>query len=563
MIRHLHIENYALIQHLDIDFHPGFSVITGETGAGKSIIIGAIGLLMGQRADSRTIKAGAKRCVVEIEMNVADYGMETFFEEADLDYDEGCCIIRREVTAAGKSRAFINDTPVSLSLLKEIGEMLIDVHSQHKNLLLGKEDFQISTLDLLAKNDALLDSYKRAYSLFRQTEKELEEAVAMAKQSQEEEDYLRFQYEQIAEAELQENEQEELEEELQTLEHAEDIKSTLFSVVRIMQSDGESADVLNMLRQGIHELRSISSVYSQAEAIADRMDSCYIELKDVAGELEDGADSVEYNPKRQEQVSERLNTIYTLEKKHGVDSVCQLLELQHMLGKKLSAIDGSGELIERLRCQVEENRRTATSLALQLSAARAKAAEAMEAEMRTKLLPLGMPNAQFRCEVVTDEQTLTPKGCDQVQFLFNANKSGELKPVSQVASGGEIARVMLSVKALIAGAVKLPTIIFDEIDTGVSGKVAEKMAIMMREMGNQNRQVISITHLPQIAAHGQHHYKVYKEDTEDTTLSHIVPLVYEQRVEELAHMLSGEDLTQAAIDNARALIENSSPSAMP
>lgn len=563
MIRHLHIENYALIQHLDIDFHPGFSVITGETGAGKSIIIGAIGLLMGQRADSRTIKAGAKRCVVEIEMNVADYGMETFFEEADLDYDEGCCIIRREVTAAGKSRAFINDTPVSLSLLKEIGEMLIDVHSQHKNLLLGKEDFQISTLDLLAKNDALLDSYKRAYSLYRQTEKELEEAVAMAKQSQEEEDYLRFQYEQIAEAELQENEQEELEEELQTLEHAEDIKSTLFSVVRIMQSDGESADVLNMLRQGIHELRSISSVYSQADAIADRMDSCYIELKDVAGELEDGADSVEYNPKRQEQVSERLNTIYTLEKKHGVDSVDQLLELQHLLEKKLSAIDGSGELIERLRCQVEENRRTATSLALQLSAARAKAAEAMEAEMRTKLLPLGMPNAQFRCEVVTDEQTLTPKGCDQVQFLFNANKSGELKPVSQVASGGEIARVMLSVKALIAGAVKLPTIIFDEIDTGVSGKVAEKMAIMMREMGNQNRQVISITHLPQIAAHGQHHYKVYKEDTEDTTLSHIVPLVYEQRVEELAHMLSGEDLTQAAIDNARALIENSSPSAMP
>ncbi len=563
MIRHLHIENYALIQHLDIDFHPGFSVITGETGAGKSIIIGAIGLLMGQRADSRTIKAGAKRCVVEIEMNVADYGMETFFEEADLDYDEGCCIIRREVTAAGKSRAFINDTPVSLSLLKEIGEMLIDVHSQHKNLLLGKEDFQISTLDLLAKNDALLDSYKRAYSLYRQTEEELEEAVAMAKQSQEEEDYLRFQYEQIAEAELQENEQEELEEELQTLEHAEDIKSTLFSVVRIMQSDGESADVLNMLRQGIHELRSISSVYSQADAIADRMDSCYIELKDVAGELEDGADSVEYNPKRQEQVSERLNTIYTLEKKHGVDSVDQLLELQHLLEKKLSAIDGSGELIERLRCQVEENRRTATSLALQLSAARAKAAEAMEAEMRTKLLPLGMPNAQFRCEVVTDEQTLTPKGCDQVQFLFNANKSGELKPVSQVASGGEIARVMLSVKALIAGAVKLPTIIFDEIDTGVSGKVAEKMAIMMREMGNQNRQVISITHLPQIAAHGQHHYKVYKEDTEDTTLSHIVPLVYEQRVEELAHMLSGEDLTQAAIDNARALIENSSPSAMP
>ena len=555
MIRHLHIENYALIEHLDIDFHPGFSVITGETGAGKSIIIGAIGLLTGQRADSRTIKAGAKRCVVEIELNVADYGMQPFFDGNDLDYDDGCCIIRREVTAAGKSRAFINDTPVPLSLLKEIGETLIDVHSQHKNLLLGREDFQISTLDLLAGNDKLLADYKKAYSVLRQAEKNLEEALAIAKQSKEEEDYIRFQYDQIAEAALQENEQEELEDEMETLEHAEDIKTALFSAARIMQSDGETGDVLSMLRQGIHELRAISGVYQQADMIAERMDSCYIELKDVAADLEDKADGVEYNPQRQEQVSERLNTIYSLEKKHGVETVGQLLELQHQLEKNLALIDGSDDHIEELRQKVDDSRKTATAIALKLSASRNKAAVAMEKEMKAKLLPLGMPNVQFCCEVVADEKTLTANGCDQVQFLFNANKSGLLKPVSQVASGGEIARVMLAVKALIAGAVKLPTIIFDEIDTGVSGKVAEKMALMMREMGNQKRQVISITHLPQIAAHGQHHYKVYKEDTDDATLSHIVPLSYEQRVEELAHMLSGEDLTQAAMDNAKALID--------
>lgn len=557
MIRHLHIENYALIEHLDLDLHHGFSVITGETGAGKSIIIGAIGLLMGQRADSRAIKTGAKRCVVEIEFDVRNYGMEPFFEENDLDYDEGCCIIRRELTAAGKSRAFINDTPVQLALLKEIGEVLIDVHSQHKNLLLGKENFQMSTLDILAQNDELLAEYRSKYTEYKLLKKKLEDAAANAKSSKEEEDFLRFQLDQLTEADLHEGEQEELEEEQDKLEHAEEIKKSLYGASACLQADGDSADVLSLIRQGISELHSISSVYPAAGELAERMDSCYIELKDVSGELEGMADDVEYNPQRLERVDNRLNTIYTLQKKHDVETVGELLTLQKELEDKLQDIDGSGERVEHLKLEVEVSRAEALVLAEKLSAARSQAAVRMENDMRDKLLPLGMPNVQFRCAVIPDENSLAESGYDQVQFLFNANKSGELKPVSQVASGGEIARVMLAIKALIAGAVKLPTIIFDEIDTGVSGSVAEKMALMMKGMGQQNRQVISITHLPQIAACGRHHYKVYKEDTDDATLSHIVELNEEERVEELAHMLSGETLTQAAIDNAKALLNNS------
>lgn len=557
MIRHLHIENYALIEHLDLDLHHGFSVITGETGAGKSIIIGAIGLLMGQRADSRAIKTGAKRCVVEIEFDVRNYGMESFFEENDLDYDDGCCIIRRELTVAGKSRAFINDTPVQLALLKEIGEVLIDVHSQHKNLLLGKENFQMSTLDILAQNDELLAEYRSKYTEYKLLKKKLEDAAANAKSSKEEEDFLRFQLDQLTEADLHEGEQEELEEEQDKLEHAEEIKKSLYGASACLQADGDSADVLSLIRQGISELHSISSVYPAAGELAERMDSCYIELKDVSGELEGMADDVEYNPQRLERVDNRLNTIYTLQKKHDVETVGELLTLQKELEDKLQDIDGSGERVEHLKLEVEVSRAEALVLAEKLSAARSQAAVRMENDMRDKLLPLGMPNVQFRCEVIPDENSLAENGYDQVQFLFNANKSGELKPVSQVASGGEIARVMLAIKALIAGAVKLPTIIFDEIDTGVSGSVAEKMALMMKGMGQQNRQVISITHLPQIAACGRHHYKVYKEDTDDATLSHIVELNEEERVEELAHMLSGETLTQAAIDNAKALLNNS------
>lgn len=556
MIRRLHIENYALIEHLDIEFPPGFSVITGETGAGKSIIIGAIGLLLGQRADSKAMKPGANRCVIESTFDLSAYQLDSFFSENDFDFDGAECIIRRELTASGKSRAFINDTPASLAQLKEIGEQLIDVHSQHKNLLLGKEDFQLNILDIVANHQTLLDEYRDAYKAYKASVRELESVQEEAKRSREDEDYLRFQVEQLANENLQEDEQAELEAEQETLEHAEDIKSALYTAANLLQSSTDGADALSLLKQGLSALRSISSVYVTANELAERLDSCYIELKDVAEELEGNAEDVEYNPQRLEQVNERLNTIYTLQKKHGVDTVGELLALQEELEEKLMRITHSDEMLEELRQKVDAQHKQCLQLAEQLSKERQRVAKQVEQEMQERLLPLGMPNVQFKCSVIVHPSELTPTGYDQVQFLFNANKSGDLKPVSQIASGGEIARVMLSLKALIAGAVKLPTIIFDEIDTGVSGSIAEKMARIMQEMGQHERQVISITHLPQIAAMGAHHYKVYKEDTEDATLSHIVPLTAEQRVEEIAHMLSGEKLTQAALDNARSLLDN-------
>ena len=554
MIRHLHIENYALIEHLEMDFHTGFSVITGETGAGKSIIIGAIGLLLGQRADSRSIKADAKRCVVEATFDLSQDSIEDFFQENDLDFDGTECIIRRELTSSGKSRAFINDTPASLAQLKELGEQLLDVHSQHKNLLLGKEDFQLSVLDIVANHQETLDAYKNEYQAYRHLSKQLEEALEEAKASKEDEDYLRFQVNQLADANLKEGDQEELEEEAETLEHAEDIKSALYTAANHLQSSNDGADTLGLLKQCLAEIQSISSVYSSAEEWAERLDSCYIELKDLADELENQAEDVEYNPQRLEQVNERLDIIYTLQKKHGVESVEALLALQTEMEEKLLRITNSDDFIEQLREQVATQKEKAMACAKKLSQSRMSTAKRVEKEMEERLLPLGMPNVQFKCSVLAIPSELSATGYDQVQFLFNANKSGEPKPVSQIASGGEIARVMLSLKALIAGAVKLPTIIFDEIDTGVSGSIAEKMARMMQEMGERGRQVISITHLPQIAALGTHHYKVYKEDTEDATLTHIIPLNDEQRIKEIACMLSGEQLTQAALDNAKTLL---------
>lgn len=552
MIRQLHIENYALIEQLDIDMHSGFSVITGETGAGKSIILGALGLLLGQRADSKSIKAGAKRCVIEATFDVSAYGLDEFFTENDLDFDGNECIVRRELTSAGKSRAFINDTPASLTQLKEIGEQLIDIHSQHKNLLLGKEDFQLGVLDTLAGHGDLLVQYKEEYKQYKSLCKQLDEAIEEANNSKDDEEFLRFQLKQLTDAALSEGEQEELEEESETLEHAEEIKSGLYSALGALQND--SGDAIQLVKQSINLLNGISNVYSSAEDIVERLESCYIELKDLAGEIESQAEDVEYNPQRLEQVNDRLSTIYTLEKKHSVDSIAELLALQSDMEEKLDRMDNSDEYINELRKKRDAQQAKALATAKKLSKQRHATAKHVEEEMVNKLLPLGMPNVRFKVEIETDESALSNTGIDSVQFLFNANKSGELKPVSQIASGGEIARVMLSLKALIAGAVKLPTIIFDEIDTGVSGSIAEKMARIMREMGNQNRQVISITHLPQIAGLGTHHYKVYKEDNEDATLSHIVELSHEERIEEIAHMLSGETLTQAALSNAAELI---------
>ncbi|MBP5478800.1 MAG: DNA repair protein RecN [Bacteroidaceae bacterium] len=560
MIQNLHIENYALIEHLDIDLHSGFSVITGETGAGKSIILGAIGLLLGQRADTKSIKTGASKCIVEATFDIKEYGFGQFFDDNDIDFDGSECIIRRELTSTGKSRAFINDIPVQLTLLKEIGEQLIDVHSQHKNLLLGKEDFQMNVIDIIAKNDDLISDYKKEYKEYNALCKKLEDAVSNTNKNRDEAEYMRFQLNQLTEANLNADEQEELETESETLTHAEDIKQALYQANGLIADGGEGADALMLIKQSMNILNNISNVYANTEELVNRIDSCYIELKDIADEISSKCDSIEYNPERLEWVNDRLNIIYTLQKKHNVENVAELLKIQSKLEEKLSMIDNSDEFIEELKHKRSAQLKKALSIANKLSEKRHKASKEIETKMTELLIPLGMPNVQFKAELATTKDKdgnirLTSSGTDEVAFMFSANKNSALQQVSQVASGGEIARVMLSLKALIAGAIKLPTIIFDEIDTGVSGSIAEKMAKIMRDMGDQNRQVISITHLPQIAALGSSHYKVYKEDKEDATVSHIIELTTEQRVEELAHMLSGEELTDAALENARTLLK--------
>lgn len=552
MLRHLFIQNYALIDTLDIELEEGFSVITGETGAGKSILLGAIGLLLGQRADSKAIRTDAQRCVIEATFDLSNYQLESLFEDIDVDYDGTECVIRRELTAAGKSRAFVNDTPVGLTQLRQLGDCLIDIHSQHQNLLLANEDFQLNILDILAENQKELAEYVESYKEFKRIEKLLEETKKEAEKQQSEQDYLSFQLTQLEEANLQEGEDEELEEELQTLEHAEEIKTALYQANDLLQN--ESHSILQMLRTAGHALDGISHVLSSASELAERIESCRIELKDVAEELEGEAENIEYNPNRQAFVEERLSTIYDLERKHHVETLSELISIRNELTEKLNHIANSEEEILQLETTLKNIKEKVLSKADKLSRKRAKAALQMEKQMCNTLIPLGMPNIQFKVEIVKKNDP-DVSGMDQVTFLFCANKNMALQPISHVASGGEIARVMLSLKALVSGAINMPTIIFDEIDTGVSGQIAERMALIMKEMGEKNgRQVISITHLPQIAAMGSHHYRVYKEDNESTTNSHIVRLNDAERVEEIAHMLSGSNLTEAAINNARTLL---------
>lgn len=551
MLRSLYIQNYALIEKLDIRFDSGFSVITGETGAGKSIILGAIGLLLGQRADVKSIRKGATKCVIEAHFDVSAYGMKPFFEANELEYEDEC-ILRRELYASGKSRAFINDTPASLAQMKELGELLIDVHSQHQNLLLNKEGFQLNVLDLLAHDDAQLAAYQKLYNDWRQARQDLEALVARAEQSRADEDYIRFQLEQLEEANLTDGEQEELEQEAEMLTHAEDIKAGLYRAGQALNADEGS--VLEALKDCQNTMMGLRSVFAPAGELADRLDSVYIELKDISQEVADKEEEVEFNPARLDEVNARLNLIYSLQQKHRVDTVKALLSLQENYALQLSAITSSDEDIARLEARVKELFTQVTAQAQVLTEARTRAAREVERQMSARLVPLGMPNVRFQVEIGTRKEPGV-HGADTVNFLFSANKNGVLQSISQVASGGEIARVMLSVKAMIAGAVKLPTIVFDEIDTGVSGEIADRMADIMQEMGDNDRQVISITHLPQIAARGRAHYKVYKEDNEVETNSHIRRLTDDERVEELAHMLSGATLTEAALNNARALLK--------
>lgn len=553
MLQSIHIQNYALIESLDIDFHPGFSVITGETGAGKSIILGAIGLLVGQRADIKAIKNGANKCIVEARFNIASYALESFFEEHEMEYEEGECILRRELYASGKSRAFINDTPATLTQMKELGEKLIDVHSQHQNLLLNHEDFQLSILDILANDEKELQTYQELYSDYKKVCRELAHIQEQAEKNRQDEDYIRFQVEQLEEANLQNGEQEELEQEAETLSHAEEIKASLYKADQLMASGDMT--LLSATKECLQTLQGISRVYGQTQEWIERLDSCYIELKDLSQEIASASDDVEFNPTRLDFVNDRLNLIYSLQQKHRVSSVDELIRLAEEYRTKLDAITSYDETIRDLQKKKEAFYAKLLSVAATLTNLRQDAAKEIEQQMQAYLIPLGMPNVRFAVEL-TSKKEPDSKGMDHVTFLFSANKNGVLQNVASIASGGEIARVMLSLKAMIAGAVKLPTIIFDEIDTGVSGSIAEKMALIMEEMGQADRQVISITHLPQIAARGKNHYKVYKEDTEVGTNSHIRPLNEEERINEIANMLSGAILTEAALNNAKALLNN-------
>ncbi len=549
MLRSLYIQNYALIEKLDISFGAGFSVITGETGAGKSIILGAIGLLLGQRAEVKAIRQGASKCVIEARFDISAYGMEPFFEENELEYEEEC-ILRREVYASGKSRAFINDTPASLVQMKELGEQLIDVHSQHQNLLLNKEGFQLNVLDILSHNDEQLSVYQSLYREWKQTQQDLADLIARAEQNKADEDYIRFQLEQLEEANLSAGEQEELEQETDTLSHAEEIKAGLFRVGQLLTSD--EGGLLAGLKESLNTMLGLQKVYSPAIELAERLESTYIELKDVSQEVSSQEEDVEFNPERLEEVNDRLNLIYTLQQKHRVTTVEELLALTEEYAAKLAAITSYDERIGELTTLCDTLYNKVKKQAAVLTKARTGAAREVEKQMASRLVLLGMPNVRFQVEMGMRKEPGV-HGEDTVNFLFSANKNGALQSISSVASGGEIARVMLSIKAMIAGAVKLPTIVFDEIDTGVSGEIADRMADIMQEMGEQDRQVISITHLPQIAARGCAHYKVYKQDNETETNSHIRRLADEERVEEIAHMLSGATLTEAAWNNANAL----------
>lgn len=551
MLKQLYIKNFTLIDELNISMYPGFSVITGETGAGKSIILGAIGLLLGNRADTKAIKTGRDRCIIEAHFDLSRYGMKQFFVDNDIDEDLSDTIIRRELTAAGKSRAFINDTPVSLTKMRELGEQLVDIHSQHQNLLLQKEDFQLNVVDIIAQDEKEVKSYQEAYLAYKKANDQLKSLKEEIEKSRENEDFLRFQFKELEDAQLKKDEQEDLEQEYETMSHAEDIKTALF------QSDtnlsGDDGSVLEKLKDASHQLESIKEVFPEIEELTERLDSSYIELKDIAQEINRLVDKVEFDPSRLETINDRLDLLNSLQQKFHVQNSAELIEVHNQLQEQLSHIEHSDENVEELEKQVEKLFTKAKQQAHALTLVREKSAKKVEEEMKQRLIPLGIPNVRF--SISLSEKPLSLDGVDKVNFLFSANKSTPLQPVTQVASGGEIARVMLSLKAMISGAVKLPTIIFDEIDTGVSGKIAEKMAQIMVEMGKHERQVLSITHLPQIAAMGKHHYKVLKEETEEGTISCMTELSPAERIQEIAQMLSGSDISDAALANAKELLK--------
>lgn len=550
MLTQLYIKNFTLIDELNVDFHPGFSVITGETGAGKSIILGALGLLLGNRADVKTIKEGTQRCIVEGHFDITRYALEQFFFENDIDFVGEDCILRREVNSNGKSRAFINDTPVGLNLMKELGEQLIDIHSQHQNLLLQKQDFQLSVVDIIAKNQSLLAQCKKEYAEYNDSKSKLQRAKQSIEESKTNIDFIRFQYNELAALNLQVGEEESLEQQSKTMQHSEDIKSSLYEVDSNLSD--ESTGIITRLYRSLSAIKSIADVLPQAEDITERLDNTYIELKDISSEVSDMLENIEYDPQELERINNRLDAIYTLQQKHHVNSVEELVRLQEDYKATLDNVANSDVALEELENSMKESLTKVSKTADELTKKRKASIKTIVSDIAERLKALALPNVSFNIDIKKKE--ISSNGCDDVEFLFSANPGTPLRPISEIASGGEIARVMLSLKAMLSGAVKLPTIIFDEIDTGVSGRIAEQMAVIMKEMGHSDRQVISITHLPQIAAQGSNHYKVYKEQDNNETHSHLTHLTDDERIQEIAQMLSGSNVTEAAINNAKELL---------
>ncbi len=550
MLKSLFIQNYVLIDSLDIEFANGFSVITGETGAGKSIILGALSLVLGQRADGKSIKKEADRCVIEATFDISLYQLEPFFIANDLEYDARHCILRRELYASGKSRAFVNDSPVGLNVLRSLGTRLIDIHSQHQNLMLGDSRFQLDVVDVLADNEIPLILYRKEFSRYQSLKRDLKELTEKSRQNRQEEDYIRFQLEQLHEARLTDGEQEMLEQEQETLSHAEEIKGALYKITELLSGDEQGG--LLQIKEALQTATSLERFYPQAKEMAERLRSAYIDLNDLSSDADSQKEDVEFNPERMAFVEERLNLIYTLQQKHHLNSVAELIALQEKYTAQLQEIDSYDIQIEALQQQVDATFKELMQQALVLSEQRKIASLGLARQLVEMIAPLGMPNTRFSVDFKT-KSAPDADGIDEICFLFSANKSGDLQPVANTASGGEISRLMLCLKAMIAGATALPAIIFDEVDTGVSGDIANKMGDIMHELGTK-MQVMAITHLPQIASKGNAHYYVFKKEENDRTITQIKQMDTEERVIEIARMLSGAALTEASMANARDLL---------
>ena len=551
MIKQLHISNYALIDRLDIEFADGLTIITGETGAGKSIILGALSLILGERADLKAIRDADSKTIVEATFDIAGYGLEPFFKEYDIDWDEHECIVRRELSPSGRSRAFVNDTPVALAALRELITHLLDIHSQHNNMLLSNPQFQLSILDSIAGNADLLGNYHKAYAEYREAEQRLAETVTAMERLKQNEDYIRFQLDQLQAMQLQPDEDQQLEALQARLSNITSLKEALWSVEN--ELDGEENGVLAHLTSVVQRLDEAERCLTEISGMSDRVRSSLIDLKDIAQDVGNIMDTLNDDPSELARVDERLSSIYSLMRKHNAQNVNQLIDIQHDYERQLGEIDHNDEMLEQLKSQVEETFKASTAIAADLSANRRQAATKFVKELLSLALPLGMKNLAF--DVQLTPVKLSRSGADHVEFMMAFNKNQRLMPVKETASGGEISRVMLCIKTIIARHMQLPSIIFDEVDTGVSGDVANMIGEMMADIARAI-QVIAITHLPQVAANGDHHLRVYKTDNERETLTHVEQLSDQEHVMEIARMLSGKDLNQAAIENAKSLIKH-------